>query len=114
MDDAATLKFKRLVMTLLIAYLLVLGVGAAVALVGNFPPAAGTPAAPCRIWLVPICATETPEQRLMLLAFLAGMVGSFLHAAQSLATYIGNNDFKMSWTAWYVLRPWVGGVLGFT
>jgi hypothetical protein len=141
------LVLQRLVVAALIGYLMVIGVGAAIALVANFPgdtqkkPAStGTapgepspttePSAPtrpettppaastsresrCDIWLVPVCATQSAEQRLMLLAFLAGIIGSFLHAAQSLATYVGNDDFKLSWTAWYLLRPWIGGILGF-
>jgi hypothetical protein len=55
----------------------------------------------------------TPEQGLALLAFLAGVAGSFLHAAQSLSTYIGNRQFRASWTMWYFLRPWIGGIIGF-
>jgi hypothetical protein len=49
---------------------------------------------------------------LILLAALAGIAGSFLHAAQSLSSYVGNASFKSSWTVWYLLRPWIGGILG--
>lgn len=56
----------------------------------------------------------TVDQALMLLAFLAGVTGSFLHTAQSLASYVGNRAFRASWSLWYALRPWIGGVLGLT
>jgi hypothetical protein len=49
---------------------------------------------------------------LICLAFLAGIAGSFIHAGQSYSSYLGNRTFKASWTAWYLLRPWIGGVLG--
>jgi hypothetical protein len=50
---------------------------------------------------------------LICLALLAGAAGSFLHATQSLSSYIGNDTFKPSWATWYLLRPWIGAVLGF-
>ncbi|REJ85126.1 MAG: hypothetical protein DWQ36_14690 [Acidobacteria bacterium] len=52
------------------------------------------------------------ESGMILIAVLAGAIGAFLHAAQSLISYAGNGDFKPSWTLWYVLRPAIGAVLG--
>jgi len=52
------------------------------------------------------------NQGLVALALCAGICGSFLHAGQSLTTYMGNREFDGSWTAWYLLRPWIGGILG--
>lgn len=52
------------------------------------------------------------EQGMILLSLLAGAIGSFIHTSQSLITYIGNREFKYSWTAWYFMRPLVGAVLG--
>lgn len=57
---------------------------------------------------------QSTGQALLTFAFLAGIVGSFLHAAQSLITYIGNRSFVMSWAPWYLVRPWIGAVLGIT
>jgi hypothetical protein len=52
------------------------------------------------------------DQGFLLLALGAGILGSFMHAAQSLAAYVGNREFRRSWILWYVLRPFIGGVLG--
>ena len=52
------------------------------------------------------------DEGLVLLALLAGVLGSFMHAAQSLAMYVGNGQLKKSWVLWYALRPAIGGVLG--
>ena len=46
------------------------------------------------------------------MAFLAGILGSFMHAGQSFAKYVGNEQLTSSWACWYILRPPVGGVLG--
>ena len=55
---------------------------------------------------------ETRKQILILLALCGGIAGSFIHAAQSLVSFLGNKAFKPSWAAWYFLRPWIGGVVG--
>ena len=49
---------------------------------------------------------------LLVMALLAGILGSFMHAAQSLTSYVGNKKFKSSWILWYVLRAPIGAVLG--
>ncbi len=51
------------------------------------------------------------EWRLILVALFAGMIGSFIHAAVSFSTYVGNRSFAISWTWWYTLRPLIGGAL---
>lgn len=97
---------ERWLAMFLIVYLLLIGGGAAVGVIMSFPTeTASGPSFPA--WL-----GVSPEQGLIVLAALAGIAGSFLHAAQSLSSYIGNNAFRASWTAWYFLRPWMGGVLG--
>ena len=60
-----------------------------------------------------LSGTLDSPRRLLLIALLAGIVGSFLHASQSLTSYVGNGAFRASWTMWFVLRPWIGGLLGF-
>ena len=59
-------------------------------------------------WQIP----SRTESGLILLALLAGTLGSFLHAGHSLASYIGNKQFHSTWLWWYVLRPPMGAVLG--
>ena len=54
------------------------------------------------------------EVRLILLALVLGALGSFIHASQSLATYVGNQQFSGSWGWWYVLRPFIGAALAAT
>lgn len=49
--------------------------------------------------------------RLILVAVSAGALGSFVHAATSFATYLGNRQLKRSWAGWYLLRPFVGMAL---
>lgn len=106
----------------LIIYLLIVGLGGAAAIIVNFPtttPGANGalvlefPKSPAGILrFLYFSDGPTSDQGLILLAFMAGMSGSFLHAAQSLSSYVGNNDFKSSWASWYFLRPWIGGILG--
>ena len=103
----------------LVAYLLVVGVGATVAVILNFHQRMEMASSFLRIkpkkpQLIPFGAIASDDQGLVVLALLAGIAGSFLHAGQSLITFIGNGSFKASWTAWYFLRPWIGGVLGFS
>lgn len=101
----------RFVAFLLVPYLFLLGVSSALIIVFNFPTQAAGKldfSDSTFGWV----ASLSPGQGLLLLAFVAGVAGSFLHAAQSLGTYLGNNRFKLTWTTWYLLRPWIGGVLG--
>jgi hypothetical protein len=53
-----------------------------------------------------------PAQGLLVLALLGGILGSFMHAGQSFAKYVGNEQLTSSWACWYFLRPPVGGILG--
>jgi hypothetical protein len=90
----------------LVIYLLVVGLGTAAFLVAAFPKQDnGTTTFPLPL--------GSADQQLLILALAAGFTGSFIHSAQSLSSYLGNETFKASWTVWYVLRPWIGGILGF-
>lgn len=108
---------SRWLTTALALYLFVIGLGATLLIALNFPElrdnAVHFPKEGGQIVFVPNITVRSTEQGLVLLAFLAGVAGSFLHAAQSLASYLGNDQFKSSWTSWYMLRPWIGGILGF-
>lgn len=50
----------------------------------------------------------TTERRLILIALLAGAIGSCIHALQSLAAFIGNEQLYRSWKTWYLVRPVIG------
>lgn len=104
---------------LLILYLLVCLIAATLLLIVNIPPvkeeAVPTVQFAFLETLLASAKVNLPQsQSLAFTAFLAGMIGSFIHASQSLGTYVGNRNFFSSWVAWYFLRPWIGGVLGFT
>lgn len=55
--------------------------------------------------------TTSHDERLLLLVICAGALGSYVHAATSYSTYVGNRKFIASWTWWYLLRPFVGVAL---
>jgi hypothetical protein len=50
----------------------------------------------------------SPETRLLLLVMAMGALGSYIHAATSFVSYVGNRSFIRSWTWWYMLRPFIG------
>lgn len=51
------------------------------------------------------------EVRLLLIALLAGALGSYIHAATSFADYVGNRKLSGNWVWWYLLRPFIGMTL---
>jgi hypothetical protein len=61
-----------------------------------------------QIYLLGIPFTVTTETSLMLLVVVAGALGSYVHAATSFASYVGNGSFKFSWFWWYLLRIPIG------
>jgi hypothetical protein len=58
-------------------------------------------------WNIPLVAD--PDRRLMMLVLIAGALGSFIHAATSFVSYVGNGSFVSSWAWWYLLRLPIGG-----
>ena len=61
-----------------------------------------------RGWLV---LNHSVEVRLLLIALLAGALGSYIHAATSFADYVGNRKLSGNWVWWYLLRPFIGMTL---
>ena len=51
------------------------------------------------------------DARLILIVLCAGALGSYVHAATSFASYVGNRRLMLSWAWWYVLRPFIGMAL---
>jgi len=90
---------------LLVTYLFVVGLFSIVFLVMIFPEmSAGDKPKPI--------SSLNLDQTLIVVAILSGVAGSFIAAAQSLSSYLGNDTFKATWAMWYFLRPMVGGMLG--
>jgi hypothetical protein len=53
-----------------------------------------------------------PDSRLILIAALSALLGSFIHSATSFASYLGTQKLPRAWVGWYVLRPVIGMALG--
>jgi hypothetical protein len=51
------------------------------------------------------------EVILFLIVIAAGGLGSFIHGATSLISFIGNRKIIKSWAWWYILRPFIGSAL---
>ncbi|MDJ0893721.1 MAG: hypothetical protein QNJ92_01155 [Alphaproteobacteria bacterium] len=51
------------------------------------------------------------EARAMLIAMLAGAIGSYIHAATSFTSFAGNRRLVRSWIWWFLLRPAIAAVL---
>jgi len=51
------------------------------------------------------------ETRYLLIAVVAGALGSYIHLATSSADYVGDRQLVWSWAWWYILRPFIGMVL---
>ncbi len=47
----------------------------------------------------------------LILVAITGFLGNMVHVATSFTTFIGNNDFKKSWTLWYVVKPFTAAAL---
>jgi hypothetical protein len=64
--------------------------------------------------LLPLPFVKTPmelDHRLFFIVIISGSLGSYVHAATSFSTYVGNSSLHKSWTWWYLLRPIIGCVL---
>ncbi len=53
----------------------------------------------------------TRELQLLMLALLAGALGSFVHALKSFGDFVGNRTLTASWFWWYITRPFLGAAL---
>lgn len=51
------------------------------------------------------------ETLYLLIVALSGALGSYVHLATSFADYVGNRRFVLSWTWYYLLRPFIGMAL---
>jgi len=51
------------------------------------------------------------EVDMLLLVLIAGALGSFAHGARSFVDFVGNRTLRASWSAWYLLYPFIGATL---
>jgi hypothetical protein len=92
------------------AYFVSLGVAAAFVLWRIWPT--GGAAEPVGLLGERLAVSANPDARLILIAALSALLGSFVHSATSFATYLGNHKLLRAWVGWYVLRPVIGMALG--
>jgi len=48
---------------------------------------------------------------LLILVAIAGFLGNMIYVATSFTTFIGNGQFKKSWTLWYFVKPFTASAL---
>ena len=87
---------------------------ALVRVIATAPPAAGTAvhrAAAAIVQFKPCDDNCGSEKKIFWFVFWMGVLGSYIHAAGSFASFAGNRTFVSSWTWWYFLRPMIGGLL---
>lgn len=95
------------------AYIIVLNLAIIYVLVRVWPERDAEAAIQAKtVALFGLSLSVSPETSFMLIALLAGALGSYIHLATSFADYVGNRQFRHSWTWWYVLRPFIGMSLG--
>lgn len=92
------------------AYFVSLGVVTAFVLWRVWPADGGLE--PVRLLGDRVAISADPDARLLLIAALSALLGSFVHSATSFATYLGNHKLLRAWVGWYVLRPVIGMALG--
>jgi uncharacterized integral membrane protein len=51
------------------------------------------------------------EVRYIIIAAIAGALGSYVHLATSFVDYAGNGKLTLNWGWWYLLRPFIGVAL---
>lgn len=53
----------------------------------------------------------SPDGRFLLMAAVAGALGSCIHLASSFVDYAGKSGLTRQWGWWYLLRPGIGAAL---
>jgi hypothetical protein len=53
----------------------------------------------------------SPNERMFWIVLLCGMLGGLVHSLRSFAWYVGNRKLVLSWVAFYVTLPFVGGAM---
>jgi hypothetical protein len=71
---------------------------------------AGNPV-PIDVTLLGWTFSVTAETALLMLVMATAAVGSYVHAATSFVSYVGNQRLHRSWVAWYLFRSLIGASL---
>jgi hypothetical protein len=94
------------------AWLLAMLVATAVALLAVWPQATDSQAPGYLAPYLPVLHLRmTSDVSLLLVAWLAGMLGGLIHAASTLAGRAGYRHLAAAWTLWYLTHPFLGGAL---
>ncbi len=91
---------SRTVTLILGLYLIILNIGALLALFWVWPETSGQ-------------AVVSVEVGYLIISIIGGMLGTSIAVLTSFTTYIGNQRFVASWSWWYVVRPLIGATIGF-
>ena len=82
-------------------------------LLSIWPAEANAPSASTSVAILwgALAISISPNDRMMLIAILMGIVGAMVHAMTSFADFVGNKRLARSWLPWYFLRPVIGSGL---
>lgn len=65
-----------------------------------------------RAWPVPPAeGTTHQDAQYLIMAAVAGALGSYIHLASSFIERAGKGSLSTGWIWWYLLRPWIGSAL---
>lgn len=67
--------------------------------------------APIDVSLIGWTFSVTAETSMLMLVMAMAAVGSYVHAATSFVSYVGNQRLRRSWVAWYAFRSLIGASL---
>jgi hypothetical protein len=61
--------------------------------------------------VIDCCDTIDLNTIFLILVAICGFLGNMIHVATSFTTFVGNENFKRSWTLWYVVKPFTASAL---
>jgi small-conductance mechanosensitive channel len=94
------------------AWLLAMLLATAVALLAVWPQATDSQAPNYHAPYLPVLHLRmTSDVSLLLIAWLAGILGGLIHATSTLAARAGYRHLAAAWTLWYLTHPFLGGTL---
>jgi hypothetical protein len=110
---ADNVKLRRWVATILVVYLVVVGIAAMAAGIWAWRTWEQANAAH-RVVSASLFGWHfnvSVESSIFLIVVSFGVLGGIVHSTNSLASYLGNRRFITSWAPWYALRPLIAAVL---
>ncbi len=98
------------ILTLLFALIVVAAIDILLSIWPTDAAAQSAPATVAIFWGA-FAVSISPNDRMMLIAILMGVIGAMVHAMTSFADFVGNRRLARSWLPWYFLRPVIGSGL---